>query len=770
MPNYINSPSLLYVHHSQVPQSVVQSNPSEWYHPTSEETEKLYASKKFPTFTTDPSWTDQDYVQNLKNYENQVEALRTQYNKDLMGAKDLKYSPAPIGYGPHDPEPLTANPSPWPVPTRRVIDAGGNYVDASTYNKKKVDRVKYDNSQDTSGDGFSYKDSDDWETYGFRNNTVSDLNDWTYDPHKAARHPDYATRQGNIASWDRVEGIPTLRDVTPVRDGGQYFTSERTIPDYSAPLQGFTYAKDNDTTRLPNSQGTVTMADLEASGLLSKPQTIQYKSTTYGKNDDGEWGYAERQSQEENARTARLQDLFTDRLLVPGKVDRSVQVSELLSDAIGDARRAAIIDTAANNNLHHLSLGRNLLDAAATHTFGRAHLAGTDNLSLPITFIDDVLKEGKGMNFTGDSMYTYLDKPFPLQSVNPRYKMYRDDGIIRVFTGADGSSWTPGVSKIDIADYDQQPHDADLLDRMRTSSGSDKFDVGTVIGADYHHNDFPANGFQGDIRNALLHEGIHAATGFNTNVVEEPELRRKRKLYRDMRDAHDDNNPNSPNDMNIRKVRFKAMDDWMKLSADPANKTTTLGSVLGVSRSDPNQTSRGYAGNSEAEMLRALHHAKSGFARHLIAQNKLSPEAVVQEVQDPDKFLNFMQGIYRGSFKGNNDDPTSYSFPSTMTQVGTEREMARSIAGIQPLIQTLLETRRHERAKLLNNSASAQEEVDQIPSPKDNHIFKNEEGDPDSLQWKERIYTPQKQLQIFRNNIWPQVHNNTGSDRYRTMA
>jgi hypothetical protein len=104
-------------------------------------------------------------------------------------------------------------------------------------------------------------------------------------------HPDYATRQGYIASWDRVEGMPTVSNVTPIRDGNRYFKQTTTIPDYSASLERFTHANDNNTTRLPNYAGNITVADLEASGLLSKPQTIQYESDVFGEKENGEWGY-----------------------------------------------------------------------------------------------------------------------------------------------------------------------------------------------------------------------------------------------------------------------------------------------------------------------------------------------------------------------------------------------------------------------------------------------------------------------------------------------
>lgn len=371
------------------------------------------------------------------------------------------------------------------------------------------------------------------------------------------------------------------------------------------------------------------------------------------------------------------------------------------------------------------------------------------------------------MNYAGDGLYTYLDHPFHMQSVDPRYKMYRDDGIIRVFTDKDSSTWTPGASKIELSESDQQRRNEELLDGMRTSSGTNKYNTGTIIGADYHHNDLPANGIsRGDIRNDLLHEGIHAATGFNSNVIESQDLRNARILRDQVRKVGD----RKVTDENYWKERNRIWENFSNLNYDPAHKTTTLGAVLGVSKEDPNKTSRGYAGNSEAEMLRALHHAKSGFARHLISQDKLSPKEVVDTVQDPDKFLDFMQGVYRGSIKGQNDDPTSYSFPSSMSQVGTENEMARSIAGIQPLIQTLLETRKHERAKLLQKSP-IQREIDwSSPSPKDNHIFRNDTGNPNSIKWKEQIYTPKEQLQLFRNNVWPQVRNNNGSDRYQTMA
>ena len=777
MPNREDTP-LLYVHHSQVPQSVVESNPAEWYHPSSEVTDKLY-SEKYPIqkFTPAPGWTDQEYIDNLKNHENRVSELRASYNKALMSAKDLRYTPAPAGYGPLDPIPSPALFRPGTFPTYRIVDAQGNYVNASTYwgydNKetgnesKKVDRLKYDTSNDRSGDAFSYNSDLKDKVYGFRRSSMSDLLDWSYDPHKASKHPDYATRQGNVASWDRVDGIPTLHKVVPIRDGDRYFARTTTIPDYSASLERFTHASDNNTTRLPNASGKVTVADLEASGLLSKPQTIRYESDRYGEKEDGEWGYERKKSSEEDARTARLQDLFTDRLLVPGKVDRSVQVSKLLSEAIGDARRDAILNTAASNNYNHRPFGRNISTAIGTHTLGRAHLHGMDNLSLPITFVDDVLGEGKKMRYTGDSLYTHLDDLLPLSSVDPRYKMYRDNGIIRVFTDEDNSSWSPGSSKIKLSKPDQPQRNLDLHNTMRASSGADKFDTGMVIGADYHHNDFPANGSPGDIRNALLHEGIHASTGFNSNLIDSPELRNKRKLEQDTSDAIDDDSPNAEK---MYDLWYDILRSVEKLEEDPANRTTALGAALGVSREDPNMTSRGYASNSESEMLRALHHAKSGFARHLISENKLTPEVVVETVQNPDKFLDFMQGVYRGSMKGDNDDPTSYSFLSSMSQVGTENEMARSVAGIQPLIQTLLDARRHERARLLNKSPLEGEESEHITSPKDNHIFRNENGDPDRTLWKDKIYTPEKQLDIFRNYIWSQVRHNNNTDKYQTLA
>jgi hypothetical protein len=76
---------------------------------------------------------------------------------------------------------------------------------------------------------------------------------------------------------------------------------------------------------------------------------------------------------------------------------------------------------------------------------------------------------------------------------------------------------------------------------MRTSSGTNKYNTGTIIGADYHHNDLPANGIsRGDIRNALLHEGIHAATEFNSNVIKSPELRNAKRLYDNIKKKEDE--------------------------------------------------------------------------------------------------------------------------------------------------------------------------------------------------------------------------------------
>lgn len=778
MPNSNDNPPTLYVHHSQVPQSVVKSNPSEWYYPSSETTFKSYASKKVPTFTPNPNWTDQEHLDNRKKHWNQINDLRAQYNKSLMSAKDLRYIPAPAGYGPLDPISLNSPYRPGQWPQRRVIDAQGNYVDASTYSKNNnggtngginrgnvIDTKMYRHTRDKSGDNFFYSDYGTSRAYGIKNGTMSDLRNWNYDPYKAAKHPDYATRQGNIASWDRVKGIPTISNVYPVKDGDQYFAKEQVLPDYSASLDKFTHSNNNNTNRLPNPAGKVTVADLEASGLLSKPQTIRYNGeseTIFGKEP---W-----QRTEENARTARLQDLFTDRLLVPGNVDRSVQVSNLLSDSIGDARRDAILNTAARNsyyNYHKPKSGKNWAAPVHMHTVGRAYLNGVDNLSLPITYMDDVYDRKGKMDYAGDSLYTYVADSSVTDNSDPRYKMYRNDGTIRVFTDEDQSSWDPEESRIGLANYGQQPRNGALLDKMRASSGADKFNIGAAIGADYHHNDFPANGFYGDARNALQHEAIHASTGFNTNVIEQEDLYNKKKLFYDMNNLK--NNKNSPNADKIDKLRDGVYEGMDKLQTTD-NLATALGAALGVSRTDPSMTSRGYASNSEAEMLRALHHAKSGYARHLIAEDKLTPEEIVNEVQNPDKFLDFMQGIYKGSIKGNNDDPTSYSFPSTMTQVGTEREMARSVAGIQPFIQTLLNER--SRVNMVNNKYEPHllEKPDQAPSPRDNHIFRNYKGDPSKIQWKDNIYTPEQQLDIFRNHIWSQVNNGNSSDRYRTLV
>lgn len=773
MPDSYSPPEALYVHHSQVPQSVVESNPAEWYYPSSESTNKLYSSKKVPTFTPAAGWTEQEYADNLKNYRNQINDFRASYNKALMSAKDLMYRPVSVGWGPFDPVRYIG--FGVPVTTNRVIDAQGNYVDnPASYNNtnngvanegevdksRNSDRVTYSNSDDISGDSFRYGPDLRDSINGFKSSTVSGLRDWNYNPYKAARHPDYATQQGHVASWDRIKGIPTLRRVTPVRDGDRYYTRTTTIPDYSASLERFTRANN---TRLPNFSGKVTVADLENSGLLSKPQTIQYDSVQYDEDEHGKLGWYPRKRSEEGVRTARLQDLLTDRLLVPGNVDRSVQVSKLLSDAIGDARKSAILNTAASNNYNHKPLGSNILSALRTHTRGRAHLAGVDNLSLPITFVDDVRGEGDNMRYKGDGLYSYLAEAFPLSRVDPRYGMYRDKGIVRVITGSDSSSWSPGSSVIRLSEPDRSQRNSHLLDSMRASSEANKFNKGLAVGADYHHNDLPANGTpRGDIRSALLHEGIHASTGFNSNIIDSPELRSEKKLEQNLWTKYEDDSPNADK---RRDLWHKIRDYVDALEEDPAHKTTALGAALGVSREGPNKTSRGYASNSEAEMLRALHHAKSGFARHLINdRHDLQPDEVVDEVQNPDKFLDFMQGVYKGSMKGDNDDPTSYSFPSSMSQAGTENEMARSIAGIQPLIQTLIESRRRERPSWLENNNP------QIPSPKDNHIFRNKSGDPNRTLWKDKLYTPKEQLDIFRKHIWPQVRNNNNADKNRTLV
>jgi hypothetical protein len=137
-----------------------------------------------------------------------------------MSAKDLKYIPAPAGEDPLGPMPLPSlngyqHPYPW------IVDAKGNWETGMRYDKNGgiINKIKYKGFDDQSGDGFNYTFNVDNKVRGFSDSNVSDLRAWSYNPHKAATHPDYNTRKGNIASWDRVKGIPTVSKVMPVRDG-----------------------------------------------------------------------------------------------------------------------------------------------------------------------------------------------------------------------------------------------------------------------------------------------------------------------------------------------------------------------------------------------------------------------------------------------------------------------------------------------------------------------------------------------------------------------
>ncbi len=739
-------------HYTNVPQEVVRRDPAEWYYPRSESLSK----ELMPKLTQGP------FLRDTGAYFDAADRNRPvfkEYAGRLLGAKDVQYYPVRGPWQGYNDYSTTTFPGSDALP--KVV--GGS---EEAQRKAAEEGDPSDESSDQSGDPSAggkptakpnYDNTVPVDILGFASSQRSNhyvgagpkpsVPGWSYDPRTAAKHPSYASRRGDVASWDLVEGAPTITWATPIKDGSRWFTHETVLPDYSAdwtPLERSTGTYAN---RMPATNVDAPVKSMQASGLLSPVTSVSYKG-------------ADGKQETDTSRFMRLQDLFTDSLIAPPFAGSEAEVSKLLSNSIGDARRDAILE----------SRNGSLSDQIALSTLGRHQLENMHNLALPITYTNDTLPGADQRSVgTGSALRGLGYWDGPMDRATPFHRLFMEDGIVRVKHPEDfesGPSYAPSTHTVNLPEGNSYSPVLDLTAKLKdTEDPYAKFKKAVGLGRLLHWNDSPANAaaetaLDKNHRAALRHEGTHAMTSFATNPVASPTVTRAREALRSVRDtmrAKYGNPTVNGVDRWSDKPEYNHYERLQSLIDDLENKPehgeTALGLALGVD-SDTENNPQGYAGNNLSEMLRSLHEAKMGYARYLIANARgQSPDEIVETVQDPDKVLDFLQNIYNPM--RTKDAPVSYSFPSDMSQVGSEVEMARSLGGIQPLVERLIQAKN-------NPDSPASYHVDQ-------HTLSPAKDNTQKTNWKRRVITPAQQLEVFRK-IWPQVRNNNPDAKYNTLA
>jgi hypothetical protein len=499
---------------------------------------------------------------------------------------------------------------------------------------------------------------------------------------------------------------------------------------------------------MPATQVYAPVKSMQTSGLLSPVTSVYYK------------GYDGNQATD-TSRFMRLQDLFTDSLIGPSFEGSGAEVSKLLSNSIGDARRDAILESRNGSLFNQLALS----------TLGRHQLGNLNNLALPITYTDDTLPgAGQRSVGTGSALRGLGYWDGPMDRAAPFHRLFMEDGIVRVKRPEDfdsGPSYFPATHTVNLPEGNAySPIMGHILELNATEDPYAKFKKSVGLGRLLHWNDDPANVVaemtsDNNHRAALRHEGTHAMTSFATNPVESPIVTRAREELKSIdgtMQAKYGNRIVNGVDKWRDKPEYNHYERLQSFIADlennPEHGETALGLALGVD-SDTKNNPQGYAGNNLSEMPRSLHEVKMGYARYLLANaGGRSPDEIVETVQDPDKVLEFLQTIYNPL--RTKDAPVSYSFPSDMSQVGSEVEMARSIGGIQPLVERLLKARDNPDSPVYYHV--------------DRHTLSPTKDNTQKTNWKRRVITPAQQLEIFRK-IWPQVRNNSALDaKYNNLA
>ena len=175
---------------------------------------------------------------------------------------------------------------------------------------------------------------------------------------------------------------------------------------------------------------------------------------------------------------------------------------------------------------------------------------------------------------------------------------------------------------------------------------------------------------------------------------------------------------------------------------------TTAGSRDAVDEVYNTNRERGtYANSASDEALRAHRFMKDVYTRHLMNQG-LKPEEVVDKVQDPEAFLEFMNSVY------NSGEGGGFSLPEGSVPAGLEVEAYRAANGLRPIVAELLG---NDSVKAYNSWARSDEELMNRYYP---HIVPAvpEKENPNAIKHPRLNIVPRRRS-LFRS-LHPQVNNN----------
>lgn len=411
--------------------------------------------------------------------------------------------------------------------------------------------------------------------------------------------------------------------------------------------------------------------------------------------------------------TMNLGDLFTDMHLVPGHLQKSINVSRQLMDSIGRARTNASKEyigdigtlnegeQAPNWNDYNGDKKafnkdrRSYRSRSAATLLNSIYNDSTHPLTRPIMMTDQPLTqrstilslEGflpKGYEVLGEdiSNIRFFDK-YP--EANMQYRRTGDLPINLSRTISGGGSLYGFPS-----DAEKTPYiNIGETDKYNGSPSEDNIDLHDLKVI----NEYPLNitnsslGLKPfEITNnpgAVTHEGIHGMTNY---------------VRDNSRDAYSD--------------------------------------LYGISRDRP-----GYTLMGTGEALRSHRVMKTAFARDLIRQG-LSEQEIVNRVQDPQAFLQWLDTtIYNGGEGG------GFSFPEGIVPAGMEEEYYRAATGLRPFTGEILD--KVEQYNSWNNNDTPNR-VKVITSPADPNYSK---------------LTPQQRLELFYK-LHPQVRNTRSNNIY----
>lgn len=729
------------IHYTHVPQDVVANNPSEWYSINTKDatgpyrhTVPLRDSELVPVSGYTDGRLHTAQARQLVNNWN----ASTQQLIDSGNAVYTPWQPTPghrlhpydIKELPQDqqfvPAQFRGKPSVNPADEEELKDLGGGDDDDDKYKDEEIPRHSVFSDENPYTDAPKFV-----PTPGFY-----------YSPKSWESQSD----GGTIATANRIDNAPVHTKVQLLRDGPDTIASQRPIYDVA---KDWSNLEKGDvrmpaTTSTPGQSYTSSnkeaLDNLYSSGLISRKQ------------NDGN-------------RYTRLSDIFTFGL------KGNEQLSNALSKSIGDARRDAY------NATRYTGLD---VDKFINRAF---HLPKIHDLAIPISIGTDSKRFSPSWQreIVGSSGLYTLDSDFEADKQHPITKAYLQDGLVKVITNADESSYAPGSFTIRLSNPRATSPERRYRDDISSSnlSPDKKYDKLKVLSNRAAVNDTPENAILAVTEDSMpastfLHEGGHAATPYISPIVIPKNIKDlKSRKYRILNeigvDFSDEIDDLRAKGVGVDEALVKELDSIEKtLRSNPLahEQDSLMGLALGAHDHDARPGSiRGYAGSNLPEMLRALHNAKIGMANHLAARGEHMDD-VVRKTQDPEEAVRFFNSLYGPRQLQQEHDGRSYAFPADMASRGTELEMARSVGGIQPLMQYLYNVMPlGEDGQFTKDQLRAQQSY---PAPTTNTIYNNPDGRNNYKdmrdRWKDRHLTPEQRIELFRN-IWPQVNNTTSQDR-----